>query len=131
MDKKIFIIEDDANILAGLQAKLSLQGLQVDASNGNIGPTELLANIKKFKPNYIVLDLLLPKVDGLDFLKILKADEETSNIAVFIFTNLSDNDSKEKGINLGAKQYFVKNDFSMDDFVEKITKIIKNNGKME
>ena len=83
------------------------------------------------EPDFIILDLLLPKVDGFDILNELKKDKETANLPVFIFTNLSDEDSKEKGLNLNVAHYFIKSDFSIDDFVEKIIKIIKNREKME
>lgn len=131
MNKKILIIEDDANLLYGLQAKFSLAGFNVEINSGNVEITEIMSDIKKFKPDYIILDLLLPKVDGFDILNKLKADKETADLPVFIFTNLSDKDSKEKGVNLNVAHYFIKGDFSIDDFVEKIMKIIKNKEKMK
>jgi len=131
MPKKIFIIEDDANLLSSLQAKFSLEGFQVETSSGNVEIQEIINDIKRSRSDYIVLDLILPRVDGFEIIKDLNADEETVDLPIFIFTNLSDQDSRSRGMELGAKYYFIKNDFSVDEFVEKIKKIINNRGKMD
>lgn len=126
MTKKIFIIEDDVNVLYGLQAKLSIEGFSVKPETGNSGIEEILLKLKLFKPDYVILDLMLPLIDGFDMLSAIKADSETSGIPVFIFTNLSDNDSKARSEKLGADYYFIKSDFAVDEFVAKFKKIIKN-----
>ncbi len=129
-DKKIFIIEDDANILYGLQAKLSIFGADIETSSGDIEELELLERIKKFNPNFIILDLILPKIDGFDFIKTIKETKEISQIPIFIFTNLGDKDSRSKVSSLGANYFFMKRDFNIDEFVEKVKNIINNRDKM-
>ncbi|MFA4833365.1 MAG: response regulator [Patescibacteria group bacterium] len=131
MAKKIFIIEDDANILSSLQAKFSLEGFQVGTSSGNTEISDLLAGIKKFKPDFIILDLILPAVDGFEVIKAIKADEEISFPPIFIFTNLSDEDSRSRSTNLGIKHYFIKSDFNIDEFISKFKKIIANIEKIK
>ena len=131
MNKKTFIVEDDANLLYSLQAKLSLVGVEVETNSGNTGISELINDIKKAKPNFIILDLILPKVDGFEILKTVKKDDDLANLPVFIFSSLSDEDSKSRGLELGAKYYFVKNDFNVDEFVDKILKIVNNKSKLE
>jgi len=126
MPKKIYIIEDDANVLYSLQAKFSLEGFQVGTNMGNMEIQDLFNEIKKFKPDFIVLDLILPALDGFEVIKSMKADEEISRLPLFIFTNLSDRDSKSRSLDLGVKHYFVKSDFNVDDFVAKTKKIITN-----
>ncbi|MDP2766786.1 MAG: response regulator, partial [Candidatus Methanoperedens sp.] len=84
MSKKILIIEDDVNILYGLQAKLSVEGFSVKAEAGDSGIEEILFKIKFFKPDYVILDLMLPMIDGFDVLSAIKADNEISGIPVFI-----------------------------------------------
>ncbi len=126
MTKKLFIIEDDANLLYGLKAKFSLDGFQVESDSGSEELEEIIKRIKVLKPNYIILDLILPKVDGFSVLSSLKSNSETSGIPVFVFTNLSDEDSRLKSENLGSDHYFIKSDFTIDEFVGKINKIIKN-----
>lgn len=126
MEKKIYIVEDDANILYSLQAKLSLAGFQIEVNNGNVEIENLMDNIKKSKPNFIILDLILPKLDGFDVVKAIRADQDVSNLPIFIFTNLSDQDTRSRGLALGVNYFFIKNDFNVDDFVVKIKKIIEN-----
>ncbi len=131
MNKKTFIVEDDANLLYSLQAKLSLVGVEVETNSGNTGISELINDIKKAKPNFIILDLILPKVDGFEILKTVKKDDDLANLPVFIFSSLGDEDSKSRALELGAKYYFVKNDFNVDEFVDKILKIVNNANKLE
>jgi DNA-binding response OmpR family regulator len=129
MAKKIFIIEDDANLLYGLQAKLRVEDFDVVADEG-IDEIEVLKRIKTTSPDYIILDLILPHTDGFEMIKKIKGDESLKNIPIFIFSNLSDNDTKTRSMDLGAEQFFIKNDFSIDEFVEKIKKIIINKSKI-
>ncbi len=126
MAKKIFIIEDDANILYALRAKLSVLGFEVETNVGSDEIPEIIKRIKIQKSDYLICDLLLPKIDGFKLLESLKSDRETSEIPTFIFTNLSDHESREKSERLGANYFFVKNEFILDDFVEKVRKIISN-----
>jgi DNA-binding response OmpR family regulator len=126
MGKKIFIIEDDANILYALQAKLSLAGFDIEINNGSSSAEEVIRKIKMFNPNYLILDLILPLLDGFSIAKAIKADEELSEIKVFVFTSLSDSDSRSMGASYGVKYYFIKNELSIDDFVSRFLKIVNN-----
>jgi DNA-binding response OmpR family regulator len=128
--KKFFLVEDDAIILFGLRATFSANGMEVETSNGTEEESEILSKIKKFDPDYIILDLMLPKADGLELLSAINADEGTANIPVFIFSNVNDSDTKDQCQKLGAKQYFNKGDYSIDEFVEKVGGIILNYDKM-
>lgn len=129
MNKKILIIEDDVNILYGLQAKFSSEGFMVFTSQGVDSIEEIKRKIKDFGIDYIILDIVLPKLDGFMVLHEIKADSKTGNLPVFIFSNLSDKDTKEKCDRLGAEHFFVKKNFILDDFVKKIEKIITNREK--
>ncbi len=127
---KIFIIEDDANILYGLQAKFRVEDFDVEIDNGSNSIEEVINNIKFFKPKYVILDLILPKIDGFEVAKKLQEDEETKNIDIFAFTSLSDQDSKERGIKVGVDYYLLKTELSIDELVEKVKKIIQNKQKI-
>ncbi|MFH1255589.1 MAG: response regulator [bacterium] len=124
-NKKILIIEDDANLLYGMQAKLSLEGFRIIADEGS-GRTEIIGKIKFFKPDYIILDIVLPEDNGFDILAGIKSDPETKKIPVFIFTDLSDSESKQKGREFGADFYLIKSELNIDGLVEKFKSIIKN-----
>ncbi|HOZ56391.1 MAG TPA: response regulator [bacterium] len=126
MGKKIFIVEDDVILLSSLQAKFSVEGFNVLVHNGAGDINEIIKLIKISMPDLIILDLILPKVDGFELLGSIKAADSISGIPIFVFSNLSDDDSKKKCFSLGAEQYFVKSDFNLDQFIEKIKKIIFN-----
>jgi len=129
MSKKIFIIEDDANVLYALQAKFRVDGYEVETENDILSIDSIFDKIKAFGADFIVLDLILPRIDGFTLLKALKEDQAISRIPICIFTNMSDEDSKAIGLRLGAQYFFVKNNFIIDEFVSKVKKIIENNDK--
>jgi DNA-binding response OmpR family regulator len=102
MDKKIFIIEDDANLLYGLQSQFEAEDLEVETSVGEEEIEELMSRLRDFDPDYIILDLILPKIDGFEIIKKMKADEELNDRQIFIFTDLSDEDSRQRSMDIGA-----------------------------
>ena len=126
MKKKFLIIEDDANILYGLQAKFNVSGFDTAIDNGGFGIHETIYRIIEEKPNYIILDLILPDIDGFDLLHNIKGNRDISDIPVFVFTNLSDDGTKELVDKIGGDYYFLKHELNIDQFTEKIFKIIKN-----
>lgn len=127
--KKILLVEDDANLLYGLQSKLRIEGFETITDEG-LDKSEALEKITVLRPNYIILDIILPKINGLDLLKEIKARPEISRIPVFIFTNLSDNDSRQQAMKLGADVYLLKTDFNLDEFVAKFKTIIANQARL-
>ena len=129
MAKKIFIVEDDANLLYSLQAKLRIEGFEIEIDEG-ANKQEIMKKIQKASPNYILLDLVLPQIDCFEIIKLIKADESLKNVPIFIFSNLSDNDSKARSMELGAEQFFIKSEFSVDESVTKIKNIIINKNKI-
>lgn len=130
MNQKILIIEDDANILYSLEAKFSVEGFKVTSlSDGALN--EIIDKIRSCRPDYIIMDLILPQVHGHEILAAIKADESISSIPIFVFSDLSDADSRTRGLSLGAERYFIKEEFSIDDFVAKVKKIISNKEKIK
>ena len=128
-EQKIFILEDDVNILYGLESQLSAANFVIESSEGEEDVEELLDNMRKFAPDYLILDLILPKLDGFDIIKMIKADDELSDLKIFIFTDLSDEDSKRRSLDIGAEYYFIKEEFDTYEFAEKVRKIIINQQK--
>ncbi len=119
--KKILLIEDEAALQKTFGDILSAEGFQmISAIDGEIG----LRLAKSEKPNLIILDLILPKLHGLEVLKGLKENKETKNIPVIILTNLGDLENIEQALELGATTYMVKADYTLDDIVEKVKKAI-------
>jgi len=128
-NKKIFIIEDDANILYGLEAQFTAADLEVEVSEADEEIEELMSKIRDFDPQYIILDLILPKVDGFEVIKRIKSDEELAEKEIFIFTDLSDEDSRSRSLELGADYFFFKEEFDTFEFAEKVKKIVANKDK--
>lgn len=130
-DKKIFIIEDDVNLLYGLEAQFNNAGFRVEINEADNDDDEIINHLRKFKPDYIILDLILPKVEGFELLQRIKADDELGEKEIFIFTDLSHEDSRERSLEMGADYVFFKEDFDTFSFAEKVIKIIKNKNKRE
>jgi len=129
MPKRIIIIEDDANILYSLQAKFSVLGYKAETDDGSSEESSL-SKIIDLKPDFIILDLILPKVDGFSLLKEIKTNPAVASIPVIVFTNLSDADSRARGFDLGADYYLIKSEASLDDFVSKVIKMVANRTKL-
>ena len=118
---KILLIEDDPFLLSMYATKFELEGFEiVSADDGE----RALKAASKEKPDIILLDVLLPKLDGFEVLKELKKNEETKTAPVILLTNLSQRDDVEKGLALGAVDYLIKAHFMPTEVVEKIKKIL-------
>ncbi len=123
--KKIImmIIEDDEVLLRALYLALHEENYTITtASDGDTG----LKMAGRVKPDIILLDLLLPKMNGFDFLRYIKADSALKNIPVVVLSNLGDQDSIAKAKGLGALDYFVKSGTDLSDLRDKIAKILKD-----
>ena len=121
MAKKILIIEDEQAIADAMRIGLIESGYEaVTAYDGEEG----LKRAKEIKPDLILLDLLLPKKDGMTLLHELREDKETDKIPVMILSQLSDTDKISEGVSLGVVGYLVKVDFSLAEVVEKVKGIL-------
>ncbi len=114
---KILIIEDEEVIAKVLERKLSSIGFDIKIANtGDKGyPTA-----KEFKPDLILLDLILPGKTGFQVLEALKTDAELQLIPVVILSNLDQEEDVKKALQLGAKDYLVKAHHPLKEIVEKI-----------
>jgi len=114
--KKILIVEDDRALQNALVEVLSNEGYEtVSAFDGEEG----IQKTGTEKPDLILLDLILPKKDGYEVLAEIKGGV-SKDIPVLILTNLEEIDNVQKALDLGAKTFMVKSDFSLKDIVEKI-----------
>jgi len=119
--KKILIIEDEASLQKTLGDILQTEGFEVVAAiDGEIGLK--MAKAQKF--DLILLDLVLPKVLGLEVLAKLKQDPETMNVSVIILTNSEEVQSVEKALEMGANAYLIKSNYSLIEVVGKVKKAL-------
>ena len=128
-NKKIYIIEDDADLLYELESQFNADNFLTETSYGDEELLELVKNVEEFEPDYIILDLILPKIDGFELLKKIKENSFLSLKPIFVFTDLSDEDSKARSLSLGADYIFFKNNFDAFEFAEKVKGIVRNQEK--
>lgn len=120
---KILLIEDEPLLLQLFEKKLKLEGFEVEiAQRGQTG----LEKAKSFQPDLILLDILMPGMDGFEVMKRLKADPATKKIPVVFLTNLSrDEGDVSKGLEMGAIGYWVKAHYTPMEVVTKLKKLVK------
>lgn len=121
--KKIMLIEDDQLLRDLCSRKIKSEGFNVETA---IDPREGLVKIAKFKPDLVLLDLVLPGMSGFDVLKEIKSnsDKSISEIPVVILSNLGQEADMLKGKDLGAADYLIKATITTDEIVKKIKSIL-------
>ena len=105
---KILLVEDDSFLSGMYDTKLKLEGFDVVLAEDGVKGLELAVSQN---PDIILLDIILPKMDGFTALKHLKDNTETKKIPVILMTNLGQKEDVERGIALGAQDYLVKAHF--------------------
>lgn len=119
---KVLLIEDDSFLVEVYSTKFDLEGFESYlAENGEKG----LEMAKKEKPDIILLDILLPGLDGFEVLRKLKKDNKSKDIPVILLTNLSQKDDIKEGLALGADDYLIKAHFMPSEVISKIREILK------
>lgn len=121
---KILIIEDDSYISDMYRIKLENSGYEVIIASDGI---EGFKALEKQKPNVILLDIVMPKMDGFNVLKMIKNDSNFKNIPVILLTNLGQEENVKRGFELGAVSYIIKAHFTPSEVVEKIKGVLEKN----
>lgn len=122
MSKTVLIVEDDKFLRELIARKLLQEGYSVlEAIDGEEG----LKKTKEEKPDLVLLDLILPGIDGFEVLARVKADSATSKIPVIILSNLGQKEDTERGFAGGAVDYLVKAHLTPGEIIEKIKSILK------
>lgn len=120
--QRILLVEDDSFLSNIYQTKFTKEGYQVSVAGDG---EEALKVVKIKKPDIILLDVLLPKLDGFAVLEKLKKDTETKDIPVILLTNLGQRDDVDRGLQLGAADYLIKAHFKPSETVEKVKKVLE------
>lgn len=119
--KNILLTEDDPFIADIYSTSLKNAGFEISlAADGE----ECLKKLKEKNFDLILLDLLMPKIDGLTVLKHIKEDLKSKDTPVMILTNIGEKENIEKGIQLGAVDYLIKTNFSPEEIIQKIEKLL-------
>ncbi len=115
--KKILIADDEKEIVKALSDHLVWSGFQVAAAYDG---EECLQEVESFKPDLILLDVVMPKMDGIAVLKKLKESASTKDIPVLLLTNLDSLDKVADTLEAGGTQYLIKSNYSSEELEEKI-----------
>jgi DNA-binding response OmpR family regulator len=117
--KRILFVEDDDALAGVYLVRLQAEGFDVKrVANGE----DALASATSYKPDLILLDVMMPKVSGFDVLDILRNTPETANVKIIVLTALSQENDKKRAEELGADEYLVKSQVVITDVISRIKK---------
>lgn len=118
---KIVIAEDDKLLSGSLVSAFTEAGFETHPVYDG---EEAIAKIKEVKPDIALLDVMMPKLDGIGVLWELKASPETSSVPVVVLTNMADMDTISKIMDAGGTDYLLKSDQSIDKIIEKVKQVL-------
>jgi len=118
---KILLVEDDSFLLSMYATKFELENFKVIMAEDGEKAVRLAL---KEAPDVILLDIILPKINGFEVLRQLKAEPITAAIPVILLTNLSQKEDIEQGLKMGAQDYLIKAHFMPSEVVDKIKKAL-------
>ena len=115
--KKILLVEDDMALSAVYRSRLEIEGFDVrEVHNGE----DALSATVEYRPDLILLDVMMPKISGFDVLDILRNTPETANVRIVMLTALSQPKDKERAESLGVDDYLVKSQVVIGDVVARV-----------
>lgn len=122
-DKKtILLVEDDAFVSDIYQTKISSEGYEVVLAENGLEAMKKLENII---PDLILLDIVMPYMDGMETLQKIKAEERLKKIPIILLTNLSDKEKIEEAMGAGADDFLIKSHFTPSEVISKVNMLLK------
>jgi len=119
--KKILLVEDDPFLIDIYSTKLKESGFSVEvASDGE----SALRKVKEKEPDLVILDIVLPQLDGWEILRQIKSDPKLNNIKIIILSNLGQKEEVERGVELGAVKYLIKAHYTPSEVVAEIKQLL-------
>lgn len=122
-NKKVLIVEDEKSLRELLAFKLQTEGFEVSSA---IEGNEALQKIEKDQPQLVLLDLILPGLDGFEVLKKIRENPVTAKIPVVIISNLGQKEEIDRGLLLGANDYMVKTNFTPKHIVDLVKRYLRD-----
>ncbi len=120
--KTFLAVEDDELIRHLYERSFRVAGHEIEVANDGEEALDKLSKME-VKPAVILLDIMMPKMNGFDVLQAIKADEKLKHIPVIMLTNLGSEEDRQKGLALGALDYLVKSDYNPGQVVEKVIEL--------
>lgn len=124
--KKVLIVDDDEFLLDMYAVKFKAAGFELEIAEDGDAAIE---KAKKFNPDIILLDIVMPKADGFSVLRTLKKEKIAPNAAIFVLSNLGQKEDTDRGIELGAIDYIVKAHFTPSEVVARVQEVLNNQKK--
>ncbi|MEK7560054.1 MAG: response regulator [Patescibacteria group bacterium] len=121
--KKILLVEDDTFMLGILSERLKKSGFEVSMATDGEECMKVL-EAQKSNLDIVLLDILLPKIDGFEVLRRMKVSPELSSIPVVILSNLGQKEEVQKAKDLGAEDYIIKANFTTKEIVDKLLNVL-------
>ena len=119
--KSILLVEDDPFLIDIYSTKLKESGFSVEvASDGE----SALRKVKEKEPDLVILDIVLPQLDGWEILRQIKSDPKLKNIKIIILSNLGQKEEVERGVELGAVKYLIKAHYTPSEVVAEIKQLL-------
>ncbi|PIR78042.1 MAG: response regulator [Candidatus Magasanikbacteria bacterium CG10_big_fil_rev_8_21_14_0_10_36_16] len=118
----VLLIEDDTFLGNIYKTKFEMEKFKVIVATDGLEGLEMA---KKKKPDIILLDILMPKMDGFEVLENLKKDKSLVSIPVVLLTNLGQKDDVDKGLGLGAVDYLIKAHYKPSETVDKVKSVLQ------
>ena len=119
--QKLLLVDDDTELASMLHEFLELQGFSVDCTDSG---EAALQHIEAQPPDLVVLDVMLPGINGFELTQRIRANDRTKETPVVVVTSLSSDEDKRKGIEVGAQAYIVKGTFDQTTLLETIGSLI-------
>lgn len=120
--KQILLVEDDPFLIDIYSQKLEKAGFKIEVVKNGENALQVL---QKRKPDLLVLDIVLPGIEGWEILRKIKKDPHLSDLKVMVLSNLGQKEEVEKGLKLGADKYLIKAHYTPSEVVKEIKKILK------
>lgn len=119
--KRILLVEDETSVREVLKRKLIQDGFDTQVAEDG---EEAIASLDKVIPDLILLDVIMPKMNGFDFLEKIRSDKRYNDIPVIIISNLEGDNDRATGKNLGITDYIVKSNISLRELMSLIRKVV-------
>ncbi len=123
----VFVIDDDAFLLDMYALKFSQKNFQVTSASGTLAALEKLRS--GYVPDIIVVDLVMPAMDGFEFLEVVKKEELAKGALIIILSNLGQQEDIDRGLALGAAGYIIKASATPSEVVAKVLETIEKKKK--
>ena len=121
--RRILLVDDDKFICHLYEFHLKSVGFEVEIAEDGVRAVKM---IKSKKPDLILLDIIMPEKNGFEVLQEIKQDDEVKSVPVIILTNLSQKSDMEECLRLGAVEFLVKDNYMVDQVIEKINLHLKS-----